>query len=144
MDSCGQKTPAEIRYADIIDRPHHRSLTRPHMSCYDRAAQFSPFAALTGYEAAVEETARLTDTKVELTEDKKQMLDEKLHLLLDSADNPPAVRITYFVPDTRKAGGAYETVTGRIKEIDAYGRGIVLTDKRVIPLDDLWDIEWTT
>ncbi len=133
---------AEEKYADIIDRPHHRSPNRPHMSNYDRAAQFSPFAALTGYEAAVEETARLTDEKIELTEDQKYLLDEKLRLLTERGEDAPIVRITYFVPDKRKEGGSYETVAGRIKEIDAYGRAIVLTDKRRIPLDDLWDIEW--
>ena len=137
-----ENNSAETKYADIIDLPHHRSPTRPHMSNYDRAAQFSPFAALTGYEAAVEETARLTDAKLEMTEDKKQMLDEKLRLLLDAADHPPAVRITYFIPDSRKDGGAYETVTGRIKSLDPYGGHIILTDKRTVPLADLWDIEW--
>ena len=137
-----QSEKTEAKYADIIDLPHHRSPTRPHMSNYDRAAQFSPFAALTGYEAAVEETARLTDVKLEMSEDKKQMLDEKLRLLLDAADHPPAVRITYFIPDARKAGGAYETVTGRIRSLDPYGEHLVLTDKRTVPLADLWDIEW--
>ncbi len=133
---------AENPYADIIDLPHHRSPTRAHMSNHDRAAQFSPFAALTGYDAAVEETARLTDTKLIMTEDKKQMLDEKLHLLLDAADHPPVVRITYFIPDLRKEGGAYETLTGRIRSLDPYGRHLVLTDKRTIPLEDLWDLDW--
>ena len=137
-----ENNSAETKYADIIDLPRHRSPTRPHMSNYDRAAQFSPFAALTGYEAAVEETARLTDAKLEMTEDKKQMLDEKLRLLLDAADHPPTVRITYFIPDSRKDGGAYETVTGRIKSLDPYGGHIILTDKRTVPLADLWDIEW--
>ena len=135
-------TSAEEKYADIIDRPHRKSPTRPHMSNYDRAAQFSPFAALTGYEAAVEETARLTDEKIELTEDQKYLLDEKLRLLVERGEDPPTVRITYFVPDKRKEGGSYETVMGRIKEIHAYERVIILTDKRGIPLDDLWDIEW--
>ena len=142
MEFSGQKTPAEEKYADIIHLPHPKSPTRPHMSNYDRAAQFSPFAALTGYEAAVEETARLTQTKVEMTEDKKQMLDEKLHLLLDSAHHPPTVRLTYFLPDTRKAGGSYETVTGCVRGIDPLGQYLILTDKRTIPLEDLWELEW--
>lgn len=136
------KNETERKYADIIDLPHHKSPSRPHMSLHDRAAQFSPFAALTGYEAAVEETARLTDTKLEMTEDKKQMLDEKLHLLLDAAEHPPLVRITYFLPDARKAGGAYETLTGRIRGLDPYGNHLVLTDKRTVPLADLWDLDW--
>jgi hypothetical protein len=137
-----EKTEAEVLYADILDRPHHKSPTRPQMSLYDRAAQFSPFAALTGYEAAVEETARLTDTKLVMTEDKKQILDEKLHLLLDAAEHPPLVRITYFIPDGRKEGGAYETVTGRVRSLDPYGGHLVLTDKRTIPLENLWELDW--
>ena len=135
-------TEAEYRYADIINLPHPVSRRHPQMSMADRAAQFSPFAALTGYEAAVEETARLTQTKVEMTEDKKQMLDEKLHLLLDSAHHPPAVRITYFVPDARKGGGSYETVTGCVRGIDPLGQYLILTDKRTVPLEDLWELEW--
>ena len=135
-------TPAEEKYADIIHLPHRRSPSRVPMSRYDRAAQFSPFAALTGYEAAVTETARLTDQKAELSEDKKQMLDEKLRLLLDMTDHPPAVRITRFVPDKRKAGGAYETVEGRVKAVDTYAGCVVLTDKRTVPIEDIWEIEF--
>ena len=134
-------TPAEEKYADIINLPHRRSPSRPHMSNYDRAAQFSPFAALTGYEAAVAETARLTDSRIELTEDKKQLLDEKLHLLLDMSDRPPTVRITRFVPDARKAGGAYETVTCQVASVDTYENCVLLTDKRRIPIQDISDIE---
>lgn len=134
-------TPAEEKYADIINLPHHRSPTRPHMSNYDRAAQFSPFAALTGYDTAVAETARLTDSRIELTEDKKQLLDEKLHLLLDMADHPPAVRITRFIPDARKAGGSYETVTCMVASVDTYEGCVVLKDKRRIPIADISDIE---
>lgn len=141
MDSNRKKTPAEEKYADIIGLPHHRSPTRPPMSNYDRAAQFSPFAALTGYDAAVAETARLTDSRIELTEDKKQLLDEKLHLLLDMAAHPPAVRITRFIPDERKAGGSYETVTCRVASVDTYEGCVVLTDKRRIPIADISDIE---
>ena len=141
MDSNRKKTPAEEEYADIINLPHHRSPSRVPMSCYDRAAQFSPFAALTGYDAAVAETARLTDSRIELTEDKKQLLDEKLHLLLDMADHPPTVRITRFIPDERKAGGSYETVTCKVASVDTYEGCVVLTDKRRIPIRDISDIE---
>ena len=130
------------RYDDILELPHPVSSRHAPMSMTDRGAQFSPFAALTGYEAAVEETARLTQTKGEMTEDKKQMLDEKLHLLLDSAHHPPTVRITYFVPDARKAGGSYETVTGCVRGIDPLGQYLILTDKRTVPLEDLWELEW--
>ena len=141
MDSNHKKTPAEEKYADIINLPHHRSPTRPPMSNYDRAAQFSPFAALTGYDTAVAETARLTDSRIELTEDKKQLLDEKLHLLLDMADHPPAVRITRFIPDERKAGGSYEIITCKVASVDTFEGCVVLTDKRRIPIADISDIE---
>lgn len=134
-------TPAEEKYADIIKLPHHRSHTRPHMTNRDRAAQFSPFAALTGYEDAVAETARLTDQRLELTEEKKRLLDETLHLLLDMAEQPPIVRITYFLPDGKKAGGAYETVTGKVASADTFGGYVLLTDKRHIPINDIADIE---
>ena len=134
-------TPAEEKYADIINLPRRRSPSRVPMYRYARAAQFSPFAALTGYEAAVAETARLTDSRIELTEDKKQLLDEKLHLLLDMADHPPAVRVTRFIPDERKAGGSYETITCKITSVDTYENCVVLTDKRRIPIQDISDIE---
>lgn len=137
-----KKTSAEMEYADILHLPHRESPNHPRMSLHDRAAQFSPFAALTGYEAAVEETARLTEARLEMSEDKKQMLDEKLRLLLETSDRPVSVCITYFVPDAHKAGGAYVTVTGRIREIDAFGKSLILTDQRTIPLADLWEIEW--
>ena len=142
MDTSRQKTPAEEKYADIINRPHHSSPTRPHMSNYDRAAQFSPFAALTGYDAAVEETARLTAPRAVLSDDKKQMLDEKLRLLVDMADSPPTVRITRFLPDERKAGGSYETAEAKIKAVDTYAGCVVLADKRRIPIEDIWEIEF--
>ena len=134
-------TPADEKNADIINLPHRRSPSRVPMSRYDRAAQFSPFAAQTGYDAAVAETARLTDSRIELTEDKKQLLDEKLHLLLDMADHPPAVRVTRFIPDERKAGGSYETITCKIASVDTYENCVVLTDKRRIPIQDISDIE---
>lgn len=129
------------KYDDIIHLPHPVSQRRSRMTNYDRAAQFAPFAALTGYDAAVAETARLTDSRIELTEDKKQLLDEKLHLLLDMADHPPAVRITRFIPDERKAGGSYETVTCKVASVDTYEGCVVLTDKRRIPIADISDIE---
>ena len=103
------------KYDDIIHLPHHVSATRPRMPMLDRAAQFSPFVALTGYEAAVRETARLTDQRVELDESAKAELDRKLRLLL-SLPGQPEASITYFRPDERKEGGAYETVTGRRSE----------------------------
>lgn len=129
------------QYDDIIDLPHHVSATRPRMSMIDRAAQFSPFAALTGYYAAIKETERLTDRRIELTEDSRTALDRKQQLLLDNMADRPEVSVTYFVPDERKAGGAYVTVTGRVKKVDDYQRLLLLTDGTKIPLDEILDME---
>lgn len=113
----------------------------PRMSLYERAAQFSPFAALTGYEDAVEETARLTDARLELSEDMKTILNEKMQMIVDNWDAEPIVTITYFVPDKKKEGGAYVDVTGIVKEIDEYERCIVLADKKKIPIEQVRAIE---
>ncbi|MBR2431755.1 MAG: hypothetical protein IKB23_02460, partial [Clostridia bacterium] len=104
------------KYDDIINMPHHISHTRPRMSNYDWADQFSPFAALTGYDAAVKETERLTDQKLELTDDEKIALNEKLQIIIENIDNIPNVTLTYFEPDKRKAGGKYITKSGKVKE----------------------------
>jgi len=128
-------------YADIINMPHHVSAKRPQMSMADRAAQFSPFAALTGYDAAIKETGRLTDEKIELEEDALLALDEKLRQIVDSPENCENVDITYFKADATKDGGAYITATGRIKKLDDYQRLIVLDDGKVIPMDDVLSIE---
>ncbi|MCD8353223.1 MAG: YolD-like family protein [Clostridiales bacterium] len=127
-------------YSDIIHLPHHVSETRPHMSMRDRAAQFSPFAALTGYDAAVKETARLTDQRAELDEEMKQNLSERLNLIQENLAAAPVVEITYFVPDERKEGGAYNTVTGAVKKVDAFQRHVVLTDGTDIPIDEIIEI----
>lgn len=128
------------KYDDIIHLPHHESSKRAPMSIYDRAAQFSPFAALTGYEAVIEETGRLTDYQVELDESGKAMVDEKLRLILESIDEQPGVNITYFRPDERKLGGSYATVTGRVKKIDPYEGVLLLTDGAVIPIQRIYQI----
>lgn len=128
-------------YADIIDLPHHVSTTRPRMSMIDRAAQFSPFAALTGYDAAIKETGRLTDERIELTEDSRAALDTKQQLLVDNLASYPEVSVTYFVPDEWKAGGAYVTVTGRVKKVDKFERLLILTNGIKIPLDEILDME---
>ena len=129
------------QYDDIIDLPHHVSATRPRMSMIDRAAQFSPFAALTGYDAAIKETGRLTDERIELTEDSRAVLDRKQQLLLDNLADHPEASVTYFVPDERKSGGAYVTVTGIVKKVDDYQRLLILTDGTKIPLDEILDME---
>ena len=129
------------KYDDIIGLPHHVSATRPRMSMIDRAAQFSPFQALTGYGAAIQETGRLTDRKIKLSEDERIVLDMKQQILLDNIRERPDVSITYFIPDERKDGGSYVTVTGNVKKIDDYQRLLILTDRAQIPLDEIVDIE---
>lgn len=129
------------RYDDIIAMPHHVSSTHPPMSRTNRAAQFSPFAALTGYEAAISETARLTDARIELTEESRGELDRKQQCLMQAAGAHPEVRVTYFVPDERKSGGSYQTVTGRFKRIDPVVRLLWMTDGRRISLDDILELE---
>ena len=128
------------KYEDIINLPHHVSKTHPQMPLYDRAAQFSPFAALTGYEDAIRETARLTETLVQLSEDKKQELDEKLQKLISEKDRTEPVTITFFHPDERKEGGSYRTVTGQIKKIDMYKRKVFLKDGTEIELEKIVEI----
>ena len=128
-------------YDDIIDLPHPVSKTHPRMSSIDRAAQFSPFAALTGHSAAIKETARLTDRKIELDEDAKSVLDMKQHILSVVIDEFPEITVTYFKPDEHKSGGKYLSVTGRLKKINEYERTLVLTGGESIPFDDILDIE---
>ena len=129
------------KYEDIINLPHHVSPRRTPMSHYDRAAQFSPFAALTGYEAVIEETGRLTDSQSELAEGAEAELNEAIALILENLHIQPEVTLTCFRPDERKQGGAYITVTGRVKKVDAYERCLLLTDGTVIPLAQIAHIE---
>ena len=129
------------RYDDMIYMQNPTPTCKSRMSLYERAAQFSPFAALTGYEDAVEETARLTDARLELSEDMKTILNEKMQMIVDNMDADPIVTITYFVPDKKKEGGAYVDVTGIVKEIDEYERCIVMTDKKKIPIEQVRAIE---
>lgn len=128
-------------YDDIINLPHHVSVTRPQMSMIDRAAQFSPFAALSGYDAAIKETGRLTDEKIEMDEDALNILNMKFQILARSLDDEPEVTFTYFEPDERKAGGAYIEVSGTVKKIDDYERLIVMQNGTKMPMDDILNIE---
>ena len=132
---------AESQYADIINLPHHVSKKRAQMNLIDRAASFAPFAALTGYDDAVKETARLTDTKLELDENTKEILNDKLQIVLEMNSDDLPVSITYFVPDKKKTGGAYVVKTGTIKRYDEYERQIIFTDKSSVSIDDVIDIE---
>lgn len=127
-------------YEDIIDLPHHISATRRHMAPIDRAAQFSSFAALSGHDAVIRETARVTCARKELDENEQEILNRKLQQALRQ-DEPPMLTITYFVPDKRKPGGAYVQITGKIRRVDEIARTVILTDKTTIPLDEIAAIE---
>ena len=129
------------KYEDIINLPHHVSTTRPQMSMMDRAAQFSPFAALTGYDAAIKETGRLTDEKIVMDEEALNILNMKFQILARSLDDEPEVTFTYFKPDERKAGGAYLTISGVVKKIDDFERMIVMRNGTKIPMDDVLDFD---
>lgn len=129
------------RYDDIINMPHHQSAHHPHMSNRDRAAQFSPFAALTGYDEAVRETERLTDSKAELTEDAMEKLNRKLQIIAEGKRLKPKITVTYFQPDERKSGGAYLTYTGTVKKVNDYERTLVMGDGTVIPVEQIYGIE---
>ncbi len=128
------------KYDDIINLPHHVSASRPHMPMIDRAAQFMPFRALTGYEDAVQETARLTAEKPELSEEEKAVLDAKLQRLAERIAGQPQVTLTYFQPDKRKAGGACVTVTGQLKRVDDSEGVLVLTGGDRILMEDILEI----
>ena len=128
----------EHRYDDIIDLPHHQSGKHPRMSMEERAAQFSPFAALTGYGAVIAETGRLTEDRIELTDEQKDEIDRKLNELLDSGN--PAV-ITFFEPDENKEGGRYSTVIAGLKRFDLMEEAVILDNGRKIPFRDLYQIE---
>ena len=132
---------ARNKYADIIDLPHHQSDTRPKMSNYDRAAQFSPFAALTGHAESIKETARLTDEYSEPSEEMKAIMNEKILFLMEQLEDQPEISITYFKPDEKKNGGAYITITGVVKKIKTYERQIQMTTGDLIPIDMIFGID---
>ena len=128
------------KYDDIIALPHPEPRTHPRMSLHDRAAQFSPFAALTGHSAAIAETGRLTDSRITLDESEMARVDAALQRLQELLPQAPAVSITYFVPDERKTGGSYQTITGVVRRIDTVNSVLLLTDRREIPIADIFDI----
>ena len=129
------------KYNEIMGLPHHVSKTRPQMPMSDRAAQFAPFAALTGYDAAIKETGRLTDERIELDVEALSALDMKYQLLMEALDEAPEVTITYFQPDERKAGGKYVSAVGAVKKIDDFERRITMQDGTKIPMDDILSID---
>ncbi len=133
----------EHKYDDIINLPHYVSPRHPQMPLSNRAAQFSPFAALTGHSEAIEETARLTEEKAELEEDAKELLDKRLRMLREAlkAGQGVEAEVTYFKQDGKKNGGAYITLRGQVSKIDEYERQLVFADRTEIPLEDLVSVE---
>lgn len=130
------------KYKDIINLPHHVSKTRNPMSLYNRAAQFAPFAALTGYNDAIKETARLTEQKIELSDELKNMLNQKIKLIIENIKLQPEVVITYFVHDNKKSGGVYKTISGNVKRIDKVEKCIIFTNKLKIFFSDIISISY--
>ena len=128
------------KYDDIINLKHHISSKHPRLSMEQRAAQFAPFAALTGYGDSIKETARLTDNRIELNEEEKENINIKLQELKNKISTMPQVTITYFVPDAKKAGGEYITKMDKLKKIDEYKKIIILEDKTIIPIGEIIEI----
>jgi hypothetical protein len=128
-------------YDDIINLPHHVSSRHPQMSMMNRAAQFAPFAALTGHSAAIEETACLTDEQHELADEDSDALNQKMAYLRETINDHPIITITYFEPDKKKAGGKYKSIEGQLKNIDDYNQSIILKSGEVIFLKSILDIQ---
>ena len=131
-------------YDDILNLPHHVSQNHPQMSMRDRAAQFSPFAALTGYEDAIGETSRLTEQRRELSEHEQAELNLRLNILAVKLNENPEIRIEYFIPDEQKSGGAYVIISGTVAKLSLSDRTIVMEDGSVIHIDDIAEITGTT
>ena len=129
-------------YDDIINLPHHVSTRHPQMSMMNRAAQFAPFAALTGHSAAIEETARLTESQQELADEDNEILNQKMTYLREVINEHPTISITYFEPDKRKSGGRYMSIEGQLQNIDDYNQTIVLKNGETIPLKSILDIQF--
>ena len=129
-------------YSDIINLPHHVSHNHPQMPMEARAAQFAPFAALTGYDAVIHETARQTDKHVELEEYDNERLNRIFSELMDSLEEHPVVTVSYFKPDEHKAGGAYVTVTGQLKKVDTYEQLMVMENGTAIPIGNIMDLQF--
>ena len=136
-----QKTEEKFVYEDILHLPHPVSRSHLRMSLYDRAAQFSPFAALTGHDQAIKETARITNQRVRLDENIQQVLDEKLQIVKKELKQQPYIMITYFVPDPTKDGGSYETVEGRVRKIDDRNQFILLDTEERIEISEIIELD---
>lgn len=133
--------PEPHPYADILSMPRPTTYARPPMSRQDRAAQFAPFAALTGHEAAIGETARVTQPRRYLTDDEKEQLDRKQQLLQARADENPPVTVCYFQADPRKAGGSYQTITGHLRGVNTQKRLLRLVEGNELSLNDIIEID---
>ena len=129
------------KYQDILYHARPVSKVHPPMSKSNRAAQFSPFAALTGYDDAVRETARQTNQKIELLDEQVSILNEKILFLIEKIKDNLEITITYFIPDKKKEGGAYTTVKGIVKKIDEYNKLIIMNDGREIMMDSRFDLQ---
>lgn len=127
-------------YQDIINLPHHISKKRQQMPILDRAAQFAPFAALTGYEENIKEATRLTDTRIEIDEERKLILNDKLQIILNNIKDEPTITFTYFIYDDKKSGGKYINITNQVKKINITDGYITLIDKTKIPIEEIIDI----
>lgn len=127
-------------YEDILYLPHHVSKKRKRMSLHDRAAQFAPFAALTGHDAAVKETARLTEAKIELDEHEIERVNQKLQYILQNLSNHPETIITYFLPDEKKSGGKYVETDIKVKKYDEREHSVILEDGTSIPVINIFRI----
>ena len=128
-------------YEDIIHLPHHSSSSHPPMPLRDRAAQFAPFAALTGYDAAVLEAARLTESRIELDESRKAALSRRLELVREHIREQPEITVVFFQPDGKKSGGAYRTAVGSVKKLDEHEKKLLLADGTAIAIEDIYDME---
>lgn len=128
-------------YEDIVNLPRHISKVHPQATMADRAARFSPFAAISGYEDMVKEAARVTEERIDITDATKELLNEKLNMIIEFLDEEPEVTITYFEPDKKKDGGAYISSTGTVKRIDEYERIVLMSDDKKIRIDEIYAIE---
>ena len=127
-------------YEDIVNLPRHISKVHPQATMADRAARFSPFAAISGYEDMVKEAARVTEERIDITDATKELLNEKLNMIIEFLDEEPEVTITYFEPDKKKSGGAYVNITGVVKRIDEYEHLVIMTDGKKICIEDIYAI----
>ena len=128
-------------YEDIVNLPPHISKKHPQPTMMDRAARFAPFAAITGYEEMVLEEARVTEERIDLDEGTLSLLNEKLNMIQEFLDEEPEIKITYFEPDKKKAGGAYVSITGVVKRIDEYEHLVIMTDGKKIRIEDIYSLE---